>query len=78
MPSKGQRTVLSLSLSPANPDAVTVATALKERNIEKGKRTAAILTWAAAYLQGKGAEEPIAVNPLGLSEEEIDALLDDF
>jgi hypothetical protein len=74
--SKGQRTVLPLSLSPANPDAVIVATALKD--VAKGQRSAAVLQWAAAYLQGKAREGPAIIAELGISEEELDQLLDDF
>lgn len=74
--SKGQRAIVTLSLSPANPDAVVIATALK--SLGKGERSAAILRWAAAYLQGRALEAPAVIPELGMSEEELDQLLDDF
>lgn len=74
--STGQRTIFALSLSPANPDAVVVATALK--SVGKGERSAAIVRWAAAYLQGKALETAPIVAELGMSEAEFDELIDDF
>ncbi len=76
--SKGRRTIVSLSLSPANPDAMLVAQALKDQAVPQGQRSAKILEWAAAYLSGKANETPAIIPEIGLSEEEIDGLLDDF
>lgn len=76
MPSKGQRTILPISLAPGNPDALVVAAALRE--VPHGQRSAAILGWAAAYLQGRAREQPDVIPELGMSEAELDALLDDF
>lgn len=74
---KGRRVIVPLSLSPANPDALIVAQALADIG-ERG-RSAAILRWAAAYLQGQAREVPTpAEAALGMSEEELDALLDAF
>lgn len=55
--SRGRRTVMKLSMSPGNPDAVLVAQALQE--IPKGQQSAVLLSWAAAYLRGEArlAEE---------------------
>lgn len=44
----------------------------------KGRRSAAILAWAAAYLQGRALETPAMIAELGMSEAEFDQLLDDF
>jgi hypothetical protein len=73
---QGRRTVLPISLSPANPDAVTVATAL--RDVAQGGRSAALLAWAAAFLRGEVGGQPALIPELGISEEELDQLLDDF
>lgn len=69
------RRPLTISLSPANPDACLVAQALQD--IEPGHRSAELLRWAAGFLSGRAAEQPI-VAAMGLSEDELDALLDDF
>lgn len=55
--SKGRRTVMKLSMSPSNPDAVLVIEALQE--IPKGQQSTVLLRWAAAYLRGEArlAEE---------------------
>lgn len=76
MVATGRRTVLPISLSPANPDAVTVATALTE--LPRGRRSAALLAWAAAYLRGEVSQGPAVIAELGMTEEELDQLLDDF
>jgi hypothetical protein len=72
-----RRTVISLSVSPRNPDAATVAEALKERGIAITHGGGQILAWAAAYLSGRAADPPPIVDQ-GPSEEELDQLLDDF
>lgn len=71
-----RRTVLPISLSPANPDALTVAAALKE--LPRGQRSASLLAWAAAYLRGEVSSAPALIPELGMSEEELDQLLDEF
>jgi hypothetical protein len=53
-----------------------VAQALK--SAPKGERSALLLRWAAAYLQGKAKEQPAIVPELGMSDEEFSELLDDF
>lgn len=73
---EGRRVILPISLSPANPDAQIVAAAL--RDVPRRGRSAALLSWAAAYLQGQTLEQPVVETGIGLSEEELDALLDDF
>lgn len=76
MTAVGRRAVLPISLSPANPDAVAVAAAL--RDLPKGQRSASLLAWAAAYLRGEAAQTAVTVADLGMSEAELDQLLDEF
>ncbi len=76
--SPGQRKVVSLSLSPANPNAEIVLHGLKEHQVPQGQRSAKILEWAAAYLSGRANEQPTMLPGFGMSEAELDALLDDF
>ncbi len=76
MTTTGRRTILPISLSPANPDAAVVAEALKD--VPSRGRSAAILSWAAAYLQGRALETPAICAELGMTEEEFDAALDAF
>lgn len=71
------RTVISVSVSPRNPDAALVAQALAERGIALTRGGSLILEWAAAYLSGRAAEPP-PVAELIISDEELTALLDDF
>lgn len=71
------RTVISLSVSPRNPDAALVAAALAERGIALTHGGGQILEWAAAYLSGATAAPLVASDP-GPSDEELTALLDDF
>lgn len=71
-----RRVVLAVSLSPANPDAVAVAEAL--RGVPDGRRSAALLAWAAAYLRGEVGARADAASDEALDEGAIDALLDDF
>lgn len=74
---KGRRTILPISLSPANPDALLVVQALTE--VGPRERSAAILRWAAAYLSGQARDLPGPTEAaIGLSEDELDALLDAF
>ena len=70
-----RRQPLTISLSPANPDAVLVLQALQV--VERRQRSAELLRWAAGFLSGRAVEVPI-ITDMGLSEEEFDALLDDF
>ncbi len=71
-----RRAILTVSLSPANPDALVVAEAL--RRVPDGGRSAALLGWAAAYLQGRALDTPAIGAELGMSEAEFDAALDEF
>ena len=72
----GRRTVIPLSLSPANPNAVLVLRALAQ--VPKGERSARLLEWAAGYLSGRANDESALIPEIGMSEEELDQLLDDF
>lgn len=71
-----KRTIMPISLSPANPDAAVVAQAL--RAIPKGQRSAALLRWAAAFVTGTPNDQPVPIAGLDITEDELDALLDDF
>lgn len=69
------RAVWPISVSSRNPDAVVVAQALQ--GAAKGDRSALLLRWAAAYLQGKANDQPV-IPELGMTDEELSELLDDF
>jgi hypothetical protein len=73
----GRRTVISVSVSPRNPDAALVAEALAEQGIELTRGGGQILAWAAAFLNGASAT-PRRIEEPGISDEELDALLNDF
>lgn len=70
------RTVWPISVSPLNPDAIIVAQALKEA--PKGERSALLLRWAAAYLQGRVDDQPIVIPEFGMTDDELSDLLDGF
>lgn len=72
----GQRKIWPISISPRNPDAVVVVQALK--GALKGERSLLLLRWAAAYLQGKANQQPASIPELGMTEDELDDLLNDF
>jgi hypothetical protein len=65
---------ITISLSSKNQDAVTVLRALDKAPY--WKRSAELLRWAAAYLNGEVAITESESTDLDI--EEIDALLDDF
>lgn len=69
-----KRARITISLSTKNEDAATVLRALGE--VKHWKRSAELLRWAAAYLNGEVATIATTTNDLDI--EEIDALLDDF
>lgn len=71
-----RRRVVSLSLSARNADARIVARGLVERDVALTHGGPLILEWAAAYLEGRAAQ-PIE-DASGISDDELDALLDDF
>lgn len=71
-----ERLVISLSLSPANPDAARVLAALRTEDIPERRRSAVLLAWLAAYLDGQARSR--TAGDAGLSEAELDALLEDF
>lgn len=71
-----KRGVMTISLSPRNADAVVVAEALKD--IPARERSAKLLRWAAAYLAGEERENAQKADAIGLTEDEIDTLLDDW
>lgn len=66
----------TVSFSPLNPDAVIVAQAFRE--IPSGHRSAALMRWASAWLQGQTNNQPVDACELTMTDEEFDALLDDF
>lgn len=70
------RAIWSVSISPRNPDAVIVAQALQ--GAPARERSALLLKWAAAYLQGKANDAPAIPPAFGMSDDEISSLLDDF
>ena len=71
-----KRGIMSVSLSAANPDAQIVLAALK--GVAKNQRSAELLRWAAAYLSGQTNTQPALLPELGMTEDELDALFDDF
>lgn len=71
-----KRTVMPISLSESNPDAVTIAQALKA--VPKGQRSTMLLHWAAAFLNGQTNDQLVLIEGLDMTEDEVDALLDDF
>jgi len=75
-----KRAVWTISISTGNPDAVTVTEALVE--VPRGERSALLLRWAAAFLTAPALVIPpppvIEESDLGLSEDDIDAALDDW
>lgn len=71
-----KRAIWTVSVSLANPDAVVVTQALM--GTPKGERSALLLKWAAAYLQGRALETPAIIDGLGMTDEELDGFLDDF
>ena len=72
-----RRRVVSLSLSAKNAAAQIVARGLVERGVTLTHGGSLILEWAAAYLAGRTMQPPGAEDE-GLSEAELDVLLDDF
>jgi hypothetical protein len=75
MPGQGPRWRATISFTPDNPDAVTVWDTLK--TYPKGKRSEAILSWAARYLAGEQRQGE-AATAVGLDEDDLDAKLDAF
>lgn len=71
-----ERVVISVSLSPANPDAAQVLKALAEEDIPNRQRSATLVSWLAAYLSGQARTRMLAGD--GMSDEELDDCLDDF
>ncbi len=48
-----EREVVSLSLSPKNPDAQIVLDALRAADVPKRQQSALLLRWLAGYLRGE-------------------------
>ena len=72
-----KRERVTISLSHRNADAVAVMEAIK--GIPERKRSAALLRWAAAYLSGEALSlAPVTAEPPAISDDELDALLNDF
>lgn len=70
-----RRTVVSVSVSPRNPDAAAVAEALAERGIPLTHCGGQLLAWAAAYLAGRALER-VECAEATISDDELDVLLD--
>jgi len=71
-----ERQVISLSLSPTNPNAQRVLAALEQEQIPSRERSATLLAWLVAYLDGNGRMQAGQSNEM--SDEELDAILEDF
>ena len=74
----GRRVVISVSVSPRNPDAATVTAALAKRGILLTHGGGQILAWAAAYLSGATNAPALDAGDPGLSDEELSERLDAF
>lgn len=78
-----KRTVVSVSMSELNQNAVIVMTALRARDIKLSRCGGQLLAWAAAYLTAPPPAQttpapPIEQELFGMSTDELDSLLDDF
>jgi hypothetical protein len=71
-----ERTRVTISLSPRSEDAVTVLRALEK--VKHWRRSAELLRWAAAYLNGEALQKTEVLLDMDLTDAELDALLDDF
>jgi hypothetical protein len=67
---------MTISLSHQNPDAVLVLNTLQD--VPPRYRSAALLRWAAAYLNGQVNERPSPFTGIDMTEEDIGKLMDDF
>lgn len=65
---------ITISLSSKNDDAVTVAQALEQ--VAHWKRSAELVRWAAAYLNGKALTQIAPLPELDLIQKEYDDALD--
>jgi hypothetical protein len=70
--------VVSLSISTRNPDARLIAQRCADLGIPIGRSGPKILAWAALYLSGAQVEQLAAVEEQGMSDEDLDARLEDF
>lgn len=72
-----QRARITISLSTKNEDAATVLRALAAA--PHWKRSAELIRWAAAYLNGEALvkEEKTAME-IGMTEDEFDEAMDDW
>lgn len=71
-----RRSRITISLSSKNADATTVLRALDQAPY--WKRSAELVRWAAAYLNGESMAQVESTPALDMTEDELDALLDDF
>lgn len=72
-----KREMLNISLSYGNRNAVIVMNALK--SIPVGQRSAAILEWAAAHLEGKTiSAHVVSLSDIIIPEDEFDDLIDNM
>lgn len=70
-----KRARITISLSTKSEDAATVLHALEDAPY--WKRSAELIRWAAAYLNGESMAREEA-SPEEMDEDEIDARMDDF
>lgn len=68
-----ERQVISLSLAPGNPDAVRVLEALDAEQVPRRQRSAVLLAWLAAYLDGR-AREPTPQEDTSWMDDADDAM----
>ena len=68
------RTRITISLSAKNSDSVVVLRALEQA--PHWKRSAELVRWAAAYLNGESLVRAEVIPELDMTEEELDTLLD--
>lgn len=71
-----RRTRLTISFSAKSGDSQTVLRALEKA--PHWKRSAELVRWAAAYLNGESLAQSNAIPELDMTEAEIDMLLDDL
>lgn len=71
-----KRKRITISLSTKKEDSATVLLALKD--VKRWKRSEELVRWAAAYLNGEALVKTKAVPELGMTEEELDAAMDNW
>lgn len=71
-----KRKRVTISLSTKKEDSATVLRALEK--VKHWKRSEELIRWAAAYLNGETLARKDIIPELDMTEEELDAILDDF